>query len=253
MEEDHDAGRPTRARRAAALVLPGVVLALTAGPSAAQMGGNTYTYVAFDELELATSPEAQPVVFDGEAWYGGDFDRLWLKAAGELGTSEGQRDVEVALQALYSRAVTAFWNLQAGVRVDHRTEDGGATRPRLAVGVEGLARYWFEVEAFAFVGEDGDVTGTLEASYDMLLTQRLVLEPEVEISLASEAIPESGLGSGFTEGEFGLRLRYEVRREFAPYIGWSWERAFGETADLVGARGEDGTEGTFVAGFRWWY
>ena len=251
--ERDDANRPGRARLVSTLLLAGVASAMGATPAAAQMGGNTYTYVAFDELELATAPEARPVVFDGEAWYGGDFNRLWLKAAGDVGTAEGEREAELAFQALYSRAVTAFWNLQAGVRVDHLTEDDGATRPSLAFGVEGLARYWFEVEAFAFLGEDGDVTGTLEASYDMLLTQRLILEPEVEISVASEAIPELGRGSGFTEGELGFRLRYEVQREFAPYVGWSWERAFGDTADLVRARGEDPTEGTFVVGLRWWY
>jgi copper resistance protein B len=229
------------------------VLALWAGPLSAQMGGNTYTYVAFDELEFATSPDARPVVFDGEAWYGGDFDRLWLKAAGEVGTVAGSREVDLAVQALYSRAVTPFWNFQAGIRVDHATADGGETRPRLALGFEGLARYWFEVEAFVFVGGDGDVTGSLEASYDLLLGQRLILEPEVEIVVASEAIPEFGLGSGLTAGELGFRLRYEIRREFAPYVGWSWERAFGDTADLVEARGDDPTEGTFVVGLRWWY
>jgi copper resistance protein B len=235
------------------VLIAGAFFVLGSAPSSAQMGGNTYTYVAFDELELATSPEARPVVFDGEAWWGGDFDRLWLKLAGEVGTEDGLREAEVAAQALYSRAVTPFWNFQTGIRVDHVTGDGGATRPRLAVGFEGLARYWFEVEAFAFVGEDGDVTGSLEASYDILLGQRLILEPEVEISVASETIPEFGLGSGFTEGEVGFRLRYEIRREFAPYVGWSWERAFGDTADLLEARGEDTTEGTFVVGLRWWY
>lgn len=224
-----------------------------AGPAASQMGGNTYTYVAFDELEIATSPDARPLVFDGEAWWGGDFDRLWLKLSGDAGTAEGFRESEIAAQALYSRAVTPFWNFQAGLRVDHATEDGGATRPRLAFGFEGLARYWFEVEAFAFVGEDGDVTGSLEASYDILLGQRLILEPEVEIAVASEAIPEFGLGSGITEGEFGLRLRYEIRREFAPYVGWAWERAYGDTADLIRAAGGDPSEGSFVAGLRWWY
>jgi len=227
--------------------------AATTVPVAAQMGGNTYSYIAFDELELATEPSERPVVFDGEAWIGGDFNRLWLKGAGEFGTAGDDREGEFTFDALYSRAVTAFWNLQAGVRVDHTTENGGETRPRFALGFEGLARYWFEVEAFVFLGESGDVTGSLETSYDVLLTQRLILEPEVEVAVASEAIPEFGLGSGFTEGELGLRLRYEVKREFAPYIGWSWERAFGDTADLVRAGGGDPTTGSFVFGLRWWY
>lgn len=243
-------------RSVVSAVLAGaVVTCALVAPAAAQMamGGNTYTYVAFDELEVATSPETTPLVFDGEGWWGGDFDRLWLKLAGDVGTTGDAREAEIAGQALYSRAVTPFWNFQAGVRVDHATEDGGATRPRLAVGFEGLARYWFEVEAFVFVGDEGDVTGSLEASYDLLLGQRLILEPEIEIAVASEAIPEFGLGSGFTEGEFGLRLRYEVRRELAPYVGWSWERAFGDTADLLEAGGEDPTEGTLVVGVRWWY
>ncbi len=230
-----------------------VALTILSTPATAQMGGNTYSYIAFDELEIVTDPDERPLVFDGEAWIGGDFNRLWLKAAGEQGTSGDDREGEFAVQALYSRAVTPFWNLQAGLRVDHATEGDGETRPRLALGFEGLARYWFEVEAFAFVGEGGDVTGSLETSYDILLTQRLILEPEVEIAAASEAIPEFGLGSGFTKGELGLRLRYELKREFAPYIGWSWERAFGDTADLVRAGGGDPSTGSFVAGLRWWY
>jgi len=233
-----------------------VVAALTllaASPAAGQMGGNTYTYIAFDELEVATGPEARPIVFDGEAWWGGDFDRLWLKLEGDAGTAGGAREAEFGAQALYSRAVTPFWNLQGGLRIDHATTGAGATRPRLALGLQGLARYWFEVEAFAFVGEGGDVTGLLEASYDILLGQRLILEPEVEIAVASEAIPEFGLGSGVTEGAFGARLRYEVVREFAPYIGWAWERTFGDTADLTRAAGGDTSEGTFVVGLRWWY
>lgn len=235
------------------MLLAGLLALIMAGPLTAQMGGNTYTYVAFDDLEYAGGFDARPVVFDGQAWWGGDFDRLWLKLDGDAGTADGSREVEFGAEALYSRAVTPFWNLQAGVRVDHASEDGGTTRPRLSLGFQGLARYWFEIEAFALVGEDGDVTGSLEASYDILLGQRLILEPELEIAVASEAIPEFGLGSGFTEGEFGARLRYEIAREFAPYIGWSWERAFGDTANLIRAGGGDPTQGSFVVGLRVWY
>lgn len=216
------------------------------------MGGNTYLYVAFDELEVATSPASRPVIFDGEAWLGGDLHRLWLKGSGEQGSRGSDPEGDFSLQALYSRGVSPFWNLQVGPRLDHATESGDS-RARLGLGVEGLAPYWFEVEAFLFLGGDGDVTASLEASYDLLLTQRLVLEPEVEFEVASRALPSFGVGSGLTQGETGFRLRYELRREFAPYIGYRWERRFGDTADLARAAGEDATEGSLVAGLRWWY
>lgn len=240
--------------RAALASIVSLLLLAGGSPAGAQMmGGNTYSYIAFDELELATTPEARPLVFDGEGWIGGDIHRLWLKAAGDQGTRAGFREGDFALQALYSRATTPFWNLQTGLRVDHSTEDSGETRPRLALGVEGLAPYWFEVEAFLFVGQDGDVSASLEASYDLLLTQRLILEPEFEIGVGSRAIPAFGLGSGLTEGEAGLRIRYEFRREFAPYVGYSWERRFGDTAELARAAGGEVREGSWVAGVRWWY
>ncbi len=233
------------------------VLALLGGtvaaPVEAQMGGNTYSNIAFDELEFAMGPTERPVVFDGEAWIGGDFNRLWLKAAGEQDTSGDDLEGSFSGDILYSRSVTPFWNFQTGMRVDHASGEGGETRPRLAVGFEGLARYWFEIEAFAFLGQDGDLTGSFEASYDVLLGQRLILEPEVQIAVASKAIPAFGLGSGFTQGEAGLRLRYEIVREFAPYIGWNWERTFGDTAGLARAAGGEVSESSLVLGLRWWY
>ena len=120
-------------------------------------------------------------------------------------------------------------------------------------GVQGLAPYWFEVDAAAFVSDDGDVSARLEAEYELFLTQKLILQPRAELDFAVQDVPELGIGSGLSTAEAGLRLRYEFRREFAPYIGVSWRRAFGETADFTRADGEDVESISFVAGLRLWF
>lgn len=218
-----------------------------AGPVHAQtMDDRVYTYVAFDELEYAPGFGERPVGYDAQAWIGGDYDRLWLKARGEHSTLATEGGFEA--EALYSRTVSAFWNLQAGLGVDRRYGEGtGVTRGLLAVGVEGLAPYWFEVETFLYVSHEGDVSAGLEASYELLFTQRLVLEPEVELGVAVQDVPELGVASGLDEIELAARLRYEILREFAPYVGISWvrERFPGGLATA--------SDASFVAGLRWWY
>ena len=220
--------------------------------SAQMMDGHVYTYVAFDEMEYVAHGEERPVAVDAQGWIGGDFHRFWFKTRAEAATGTGEGQLEG--QALYSRAVSAWWNLQAGLRLDHHYGDGeGGTRGMFAIGVEGLAPYWFEVESFLFVSHDGDVSARLEASYDLLLTQRLVLEPEIELAAAVQQVEEFGVGSGLNELELGARLRYEIVREFAPYLGVSWLRLVGETADLAHLERRAGGGASLVAGLRWWY
>jgi copper resistance protein B len=215
------------------------------------MRPDIFTYVVFDELEYFATGGEQLVEYDGELWIGGDIHRLWLKGAGEQATAASDGFTE--LQALYSRALTSFWNLQAGVRVDHRYGDGTLTRGHLGAGLEGIAPYWFEVEAFGFVSQDGDVSARLEASYDLRLTQRLAVESEVETSLAFQAVEEWGLGQGINDIELGSRIRYEFVREFAPYVGYSWMRLVGPTADLARAAGRETGHGAVVLGLHWWW
>lgn len=230
-----------------------VVAAAYSAPVTAQtMDDMIYTYVSFDELEYVPGAVEEPVEYKGQMWIGGDFDRVWLKARGEQSTLEGEGIIEG--QALYSRTTSAFWNTQVGVRVDHLYGPGpNATRSHLVLGIQGLAPYWFEVESFVFVSHEGDVSARVEASYDLLLTQRLVLEPEFELNGAVQTVPRFGVGSGPSDLELGARVRYELVREFAPYVGISWVRLVGETADMARTAGGSVSDANFVAGLRWWY
>jgi copper resistance protein B len=186
--------------------------------------------------------------WDGEAWIGGDTHRLVIKSEGEGSFDGGLESGEV--QALYSRAIGPYFDLQAGVRQDIQR---GPKRTYATVGFEGLAPYWFEVEGTAFLSNEGEVMGRLEGSYDLRLTQRWILQPRVEANFSAQDVPELELGSGLTNLEAGLRLRYEVRREFAPYIGVSWDRKFGGTADSARLHGDDPLETSIVLGARAWF
>lgn len=242
-------GAGHRARRAfLVLTVAAAASATVARPATAQtMDDHVYTYVAFDELEYAHGFGERPVEYDGQAWIGGDFNRLWLKARGEHSTLETEGGFEA--EALYSRTVSAYWNLQSGLRLDRAYGEGGsATRGLVAFGVGGLAPYWFEVEAFAYVSHQGDVSARLEAAYELLFTQRLVLEPEIELGLALQDVPEFGVATGLDELELGARLRYEIVRELAPYVGISWVRQ-----ELPEGPVGSVSDASFVAGLRWWY
>lgn len=240
--------RRNAGRALAILASAAAASATVAWPATAQtMDDRIYTYVAFDELEYAHGFDERPVEYDAQAWIGGDYDRLWVKARGEHSTLETEGGFEV--EALYSRTVSAYWNLQSGLRLDHGYgEDEGGTRGLVVFGVEGLAPYWFEVESFVYVSHEGDVSARLEAAYELLFTQRLVLEPEIEVGLAVQEVPDFGVASGLDELELGARLRYEIVRELAPYVGISWVRQ-----ELPEGPVESVSDASFVAGLRWWY
>jgi len=238
-------------QRTLASALLGSTLGVT-GAAAQTMDDRIYCYVSFEELEYRPGPMDEPLVYDAELWVGGDMDRLWFKAHGEQSTrgTEGQLEA----QGLYSRTVSPFWNAQVGLRLDRVYGDGpGVARGHLAAGFQGLAPYWFHVESFFFLSQSAHVSARLEAGWDMLLTQRLVLEPEVEVDLALQDVPEWGVGSGLNEVELGARLRYEFLRELAPYVGWTWSRSFGETAGMARVEGHRVSRGALVLGLHWWY
>lgn len=203
-----------------------------------------YGYLLIDKLEYAQEATMR---FDGMAWYGGDYNKLWLKAdaertAGRLGATR--------TEALWDRTFATYWSTQAGIR--HDTGDG-PSRNWAALGVQGLAPYWFDVEATLYAGESGRTAARVELEYELLLTQRLILQPNVEVNLHGRNDPARGIGSGLSNMEAGLRLRYEIRRQFAPYIGVSWERKFGNTADFARAEGEDVRSTNVVVGVRAWF
>lgn len=231
-----------------ALVVAFAVPSAAAGQTMDQMN---YLFLKIGELEQARGFAEQPVVLDAEGWYGGDWNRLWMKLEGDASTVESEGEVEA--QLLFGRLVAPYWDLQAGVRVDQAWGDESLTRPHLALGIQGLAPYWFEVEASLFLDVDGKASGAFSAAYDMLLSQSLILEPEVEVGVAFQDVPDWGIAAGVHDLEVGARLRYEVIREFAPYVGWVWARSFGGTADLLRASGAPYREGSFVFGVRAWY
>lgn len=211
-------------------------------------GGGTFSKVMIDLAEVQIRSGDTGYRWQGEAWYGGDIDRLWIKSEVEGVFGDGVEGAEV--QALYGRAIDPYWTLQAGIRQDLGR---GPRRTYAAFAVEGLAPYWFELEGTVFVSDKGDFLARAEGSYDQRITQNLVLQPRFALNLSAQDMPANGIGAGLSNAELGLRLRYEQVREFAPYIGVSWERSFGRTADFARARG-DGTGGfNFVLGVRAWF
>ncbi len=242
-----------------------VVLTLAAvrgGASRAAGGGpgwapglhahQVFWFLLLDQLEYREAEGRDALAWDVLGWVGGDYDRLWLKAEGdqELG-GHGRGKLEA--QALYGRMVSPFWDLQAGVRHDRFYGEGPDRFRSFAVlGVQGLAPYWFELEPALFLSGDGDLSFRLTAEYDLLLTQRLVLQPKLELDASLQEVEEFGVGRGFNELEVGFRLRYEIRRELAPYVGVTWKRELGATAGLAREDGEDVEAFSVVAGVRLW-
>ena len=210
-------------------------------------GGMAFWQVMLNLAEVQVRKGRDGYRWDGEAWYGGDINRLTVKSEGE-GTFG--KDAGGEVQALYSRAVGPYFNLQAGVRQDFAP---GPNRSYATIGFEGLAPYWFNVEGALFLSDKGDMLGRLEGYYDQRITQRLVLQPRTEINLSAQDVPGSRLGSGVTDAEVGLRLRYEIAREFAPYLGLSWERRFGDTARSARASGASAGGLGLAAGVRAWF
>ncbi len=211
-----------------------------------------FTFLLVEQLEYAPSGAERPILFDAQGWVGGDYNRLWVKAEGDIATTESTGDFEA--QLLYSRFVARYWDFQAGLRFDSRFGGGGdASRALLVLGFQGLAPYWFELEPALFVSQDGDVSARLTASYDLLFSQRLIVVPDFEIGAAVQDVPELGIGSGFNDLELGIRARYEIVREFAPYVGFSWITLLGKTADLARSQGQPASDGRLVVGVRAWY
>jgi len=211
-------------------------------------GGGAFSQIMFNLAEYQVRDGRDGFRWDGEGWFGGDINRLVVKSEGSGGFGEGVDDAEI--QALYSRAIGPYFNLQAGVRYDFKPNP---SRTYATVGFEGLAPYWFEVEGALFLSDKGDVLGRLEGYYDQRITQRLILQPRAEINLAAQDVPENGIGSGLSDIELGLRLRYEVKREFAPYVGISYDRKIGDSARFARADDEDVGSVSFVAGVRTWF
>ena len=204
--------------------------------------------VLIDRLETRIDDSSESYLWDAQGWYGGDIDKLWIKTEGEGTFGEPTEQAEV--QALWSRSVTPWFDVQAGARYDLRPDP---QRAYAVLGLQGLVPYLFELDAAAFVSNEGDVSARLEGEYELLITQRLILQPRAEINLAVQEVRELGIGSGVNDVELGLRLRYEFAREFAPYVGVGWERKLGETANFARDEGERVDNLSAIAGVRIWF
>ncbi len=209
-------------------------------------GSDLHWRVRLNRFEAWDADHGTGQAWSGSAWIGGDVNRLRLKSSGER---SGGRTDSTNAHALYSRSVTPWWDLVAGVKQEFRPD----SRTWGAIGVEGLAPYMFEISAMAYVGSGGQVQLKVEAEYEVLLTNRLILQPLVEATASLKNEPEAGIGSGIGKLEGGLRLRYEINRRFAPYVGIAHERAMGNTVDIARTNGSHLRDTRVVAGVRFWF
>lgn len=216
-------------------------------PSAAMQMSDEHNFAAvtFDRLEYVRARGEEWMAYEGEAWYGNTYDRAVIKVEGEVGSGKLK---ESKTELLWRHAIASFWDTEVGVRFDY--DRGAPNREWLALGIKGLAPYWFEVDATAYVGSGGRTALKLKAEYDILLSQRLYLQPSVEMSFYGRNDAPRSVGSGLSNGTAGLRLKYEITRQLVPYVGVEWSRKFGKTADYVRAEGERIQETRFVAGLR---
>lgn len=210
--------------------------------------GNTL-FVLFDQLEYSPAAEARPVSVDALAWYGGAISRMWVRVQGEQATV--RRDGEAEVQLQYGRLVSPFWDAVIGARVEQGWGEEDAGRVQLAVGLIGLAPYRFELEPTLFVSHRGEISARLEAAFPLLLTQRLIAEPEIELNAALQAVPRYQIERGLNDYELGLRFRYEFRREIAPYVGVERIRRSG-SGRRDSENGRAVAENRFVMGVRLW-
>ncbi|MGI8543233.1 MAG: copper resistance protein B [Aridibacter sp.] len=211
-----------------------------------------HSFILADILEFSPKGGDSNFRWDTEGWYGGDFNRIYFKSEGETSTVE--KDYNADFQILYGRFIKTYYTFQVGGRVQTNTFRGGnATRVQAVAGIEGLRPFRYEIEALAFVDPKGNVSGRFTTSRDYLVTQRLILQPRFETNLAIQKVERFKTGRGLNNIELGLRLRYAIRREFAPYIGVSYERSFFGTADLVRQDGGSAGQFRFVMGVRMWH
>jgi copper resistance protein B len=238
----------TISRRRFAPILGVIILASTALPAHAQ-DDHIFTYVQGEQLEYRTTNQGSDrFSWDIRGWVGGDYNRLWYKTQGDVPTQGSLERGEMQLR--YSRMISPFWDLMLGARYDVKPDP---TRAYAVAALHGLSPFFYEVDADIFVSEEGDVSARLEVEYQLLLTQKLILEPSFELNFAVQEAKELRVGPGLSDVELGLRLRYEIKREFAPYVGFVWERKVGQTAALTRAAGKEFDVPAFVAGIRVWF
>lgn len=211
-------------------------------------GGQKLAQILLNVAEAQFRKGRDGFEWDGEGWYGGDINRLWLKSEGEGAFGHSPEKAEI--QALYSRAIDPYFNIQGGLRYDFKPNP---SRVYAVAGFEGLAPSFFEVEGALFLSNKGELMARLEGYYDQRITQRLIFQPRAELNFAAQSSREIGVGKGLTDAELGLRLRYDIRREFAPYVGVQYRRAFGDTRRYLRDEGEKAGDWSVLTGIRMWF
>lgn len=202
-------------------------------------------YVLLDQLEWHQQDQA--IGWNARGWVGRDRDRFWFRSEGERGLGAVE---SISVQGFYGRAFTRWWDVVMGVRQDM---DPGPAQTWAAIGLQGLAPYWFEIEATAYVGAEGRTHARVDVEYDLLLTNWVMLQPAVELEFHGKADPVRGIGAGLTSSNMGVRLRYEIRREIAPYLGVTWHRRYGGTAQAARESGGTASGAEIVVGLRTWF
>ncbi len=208
---------------------------------------HNFSSLLVNQFEQVFSKNNTSTNYDLQAWYGRDYNRIVLKAEGDIDNSRLQ---EARTELLWGHAIATFWDAQLGVRYDNGVDPD---RTWLAFGAQGLAPYWFELDITGYVGKQGRTALRFESEYELLLTQKLILQPRIEMNLYGKSDKVRGLGSGLSDISAGIRLRYEIKREFAPYIGIEWNGQFGQTKDLTRSTGGDPNVTRLVAGIRFWF
>jgi copper resistance protein B len=237
--------------RAQSTAFPGAV---QSGPSMTAseppvMDNQIIGHVLFDQLEGRTNGRDNEFRWDGQGWIGTDMNKLWFKSEGFV---EHGQATDGDTEALYDRPIPflRYFDAQAGVRYDLDSNPG---RTWGAIGVEGLAPYFFQFEPTFYFSDRERFAGRLIGSYDFLITQRLIMQPEIEMNFYNKRDPSRGIGSGLSDLDTGLRLRYEISRKFAPYIGFAYTQTFGETATFAKDEFEVVHDPRFIFGIRAWY
>ncbi len=210
-----------------------------------------YGQLLFDRIEYNTEGK-NLLNYEITGWYGGDYRRVWLELEGEHNTSKNEGDLEKA-DILYGKLISPFWDIRAGIGYTGSYGDNGSNRTMAVVGLKGLAPYFFEVDTNLRLTSKGEVYGDFEAEYDLLFTQRLILQPRIDTTFSFSKIQELGIGSGLNNINLSFRLRYEFKREFAPYIGFSWNKLFGQTKDFARSEGKKTSYADIFVGLRMWF
>lgn len=212
-----------------------------------------HSYLLFDNLEYRRVEGKNALRWDILGWQGGDYERTWFKSEGLQSAARGAGG-EADAQLLRGKLISPYFDLQYGLRVAGRWGEGpGRLRAYGVIGLQGLAPYRFDIEPALFISQQGKISGRFTGTYDVLLSQKLILQPRFETEVALQDDKAFGVGSGLNNTEFGLRLRYEIRREFAPYVGVTWLRRYGGAATLVRREGGDPSQFLGVTGVRMWF